>query len=97
MPSKALCDGGLFIYNTFMFYVYILQSKSFDEIYTGFTKDLKKRIAEHNSGKSSHTNKFKPWTLLTYTAFENESSARAFEKYLKTGSGIAFARKHFLR
>lgn len=96
MPSIALCDGGLFIYNALMFYVYTLKSENFDEIYTGFTKDLKKRMIDHNSGKSSHTKKFKPWKLITYTAFENEPAARAFEKYLKTGSGIAFARKHYL-
>lgn len=97
MPSVALCEGGLFIYNDAMYYVYILKSEKFDEIYTGFTKNLKARIVEHNSGKSPHTNKFKPWKLLTYTAFENETTARVFEKYLKTGSGIAFARKHYLK
>lgn len=80
-----------------MFYVYLLKSENFDEIYTGFTKDLRIRITEHNSGKSKHTKKFKPWKLVAYTAFDDEQSARQFEKYLKTGSGIAFARKHLLQ
>ncbi|MBW3569275.1 GIY-YIG nuclease family protein [Candidatus Parcubacteria bacterium] len=79
-----------------MFYVYILRSEAFDQIYTGFTKDLKNRVLDHNSGKSIHTKKFKPWKLVTYVAFDEEGSARDFEKYLKTGSGIAFARRHLL-
>lgn len=79
-----------------MFYVYLLKSQNFDEIYTGFTKDLKTRMTDHNSGKSLHTKKFKPWRLVAYTAFEDERTAREFEKYLKSGSGIAFARKHIL-
>ena len=79
-----------------MFYVYIIKSKSFDQYYTGHTSDLQNRLKDHNSGKSQHTSKYKPWVLVIYIAFETEELALAFEKYLKTGSGIAFARKHFL-
>ncbi len=79
-----------------MFYVYILQSIHSDQTYVGFTKDLKKRYEDHNAGRSSHTKKYKPWEIVAYTAFKRESSARSYEKYLKTGSGIAFMRRHFL-
>ena len=77
-----------------MFYVYILKSlSSSEQVYVGFSKNLKQRIEDHNSGKSLHTKKFKPWKLETYLAFDEESRARDFEKYLKTASGIAFRRK----
>ena len=79
-----------------MYYVYLLKSENYEQTYTGFTKDLKKRIQDHNAGRSKHTKKYKPWVLSTYFAFEDEGKARSFEEYLKTGSGIGFARKHFL-
>jgi len=79
-----------------MYYVYILRSVNFDQNYIGFTKDLKTRLTDHNDGRSKHTKKFKPWNLITYIAFENEFKARAYEEYLKTGSGIAFVRRHLL-
>lgn len=79
-----------------MYYVYILGSEGHNQIYTGFTKDLKRRFLDHNAGRSNHTKKYKPWKLVMYLLFESESKARSFEEYLKTGSGIAFARKHFL-
>jgi predicted GIY-YIG superfamily endonuclease len=61
--------------------------------YIGVTSDLRKRLFEHNNGKSSHTSKFLPWRLVTYIAFSNERKAETFERYLKSGSGHAFARK----
>lgn len=53
----------------------------------GLTSDLKKRLAEHNAGKSAHTSKFKPWRLVTYLAFSDRTRAEAFERYLKAGPG----------
>lgn len=47
----------------------------------------------HNAGEVSHTSKFMPWELKTYVAFSNEQQAIAFEKYLKSPSGRAFAKK----
>ena len=48
-----------------MYYAYILRSENFpDQTYIGSTSDLRKRLAEHNAGKSIHTNKFKPWNLV---------------------------------
>ena len=79
-----------------MYYVYLIRSVNFDQTYTGFTKDLKTRFAGHNAGRSRHTKKYKPWELVSYTAFENEFRARSYENYLKTGSGIAFTKKHIL-
>ena len=79
-----------------MYYVYILKSENSNQTYTGYTTDLEKRFKDHNSGKAIHSNKFRPWKLIAYSGFETENKAREFERYLKTGSGIAFARKHFL-
>ncbi|WP_184339691.1 GIY-YIG nuclease family protein [Prosthecobacter vanneervenii] len=77
-----------------MFYVYLLRSESHpSQIYTGFTEDLRQRLKEHNSGKSPHTRQYKPWILETYLAFSDRNQAQDFERYLKTGSGIAFANK----
>ena len=79
-----------------MFYVYILQSLSEpDCFYIGFTHDLKQRLEDHNSGKSLHTKKFKPWKLKNYFAFDDEQKAKDFEQYLKTHSGRKFCKNHF--
>jgi putative endonuclease len=78
-----------------MYYVYILRScANPDQTYVGSTSDLKKRIAERNSRKSIHTNKLKPWKLEAYVAFPHKKLADEFEKYLKSGSGRAFANRH---
>jgi predicted GIY-YIG superfamily endonuclease len=78
-----------------MFYVYILQSEADSEqFYTGLADDLRRRLAEHNEGLSLHTAKSRPWKLITYTAFADREKAAAFEKYLKSGSGREFARRH---
>jgi predicted GIY-YIG superfamily endonuclease len=75
-------------------YVYLLQSETFSEQrYVGITSDLKQRLAKHSAGKSPHTSKYMPWRLVTYIAFSDLGKARTFERYLKSGSGHAFARK----
>ena len=77
-----------------MKYVYMLESINFpNETYIGLADDLRTRIVAHNSGQSSHTAKFKPWRLVTYIGFKDESKAIAFERYLNTASGRAFANK----
>ena len=79
-----------------MRYVYQLQSVEFSEQnYTGYTTDISKRLDSHNNGQVPHTSKYKPWKLLNYIAFSDEQKARVFEIYLKSGSGRAFAKKHF--
>jgi predicted GIY-YIG superfamily endonuclease len=77
-------------------YVYILRSKiDPDAHYTGCTEDLKARLAKHNEGGVPHTAKLKPWFIETAVSFRDSAKARAFEKYLKLGSGREFARRHF--
>ena len=77
-----------------MRYVYLLQSEAVvGQRYVGVTSDLKQRLAEHNAGDSPHTSKYVPWKLVTYVAFLDERKAETFERYLKSGSGHAFARK----
>ncbi|MBV8534905.1 MAG: GIY-YIG nuclease family protein [Alphaproteobacteria bacterium] len=79
-----------------MYYVYLLEScQTSGQRYVGLTTDLKRRLAEHNAGKSSHTSKFAPWRLVTYVAFSDDGKANAFERHLNSGSGHAFARKRF--
>jgi len=81
-----------------MVYVYLIESvHQRQQHYVGITHDLKQRLIEHNEGKSPHTRKFKPWRLVTYTGFADESTAANFEKYLKSGSGKTFLKRHFLR
>jgi putative endonuclease len=80
-----------------MYYVYVIQSLSHpNQHYTGITENLNQRLVDHNEGRSVHTNKFKPWKIIVAIRFDNERKARAFEKYLKTGSGRAFMKRHFL-
>lgn len=77
-----------------MKYVYILNSIAFpDRYYTGVTDDLKVRLTRHNAKEVPHTSKYAPWRLKTYVAFSDEKQAFEFEKYLKTASGRAFAKK----
>jgi predicted GIY-YIG superfamily endonuclease len=76
-----------------MKYVYILESLGAEEhFYVGMTDDLVARLSKHNSGAVTHTSKFKPWRIKSYIAFTDEARAIAFEKYLKSGSGRAFAK-----
>ncbi|HEX9947342.1 MAG TPA: GIY-YIG nuclease family protein [Allosphingosinicella sp.] len=77
-----------------MNYVYILQSVSEpNRFYTGLCKNVEARLAAHNAGQSPHTSKFKPWRLVSSHWFETPETAAAFERYLKSGSGRAFAQK----
>ena len=77
-----------------MWYVYLLESEAVKgQRYIGLTNDLERRLAEHNTGKSPHTSKFKPWYMVTYVAFTDKGKAESFERYLKSGSGHAFANK----
>lgn len=68
-------------------YVYILRSLKNENLYVGFTHNLKLRLAEHNNGLNQSTARFRPWELLYYEAHRNEIDARRREKYLKTSAG----------
>jgi len=70
-----------------MFYVYILQSTVDRSLYIGYTTDYRRRLKEHNRGKSKAAKPFRPWKLIYYEAFLNKTDAKAREKYLKSGWG----------
>jgi len=76
--------------------VYILQSQTApDRYYTGMTSNLVGRLAEHNAGRCKHTADGRPWRVVVSITFADEAQALRFEKYLKSGSGCAFSRRHF--
>ena len=80
-----------------MHYVYILISECYPKrYYIGLTKDVERRLLEHNKGDSVYTNKYAPWKLRTYIAFENIKRAEEFERYLKSGSGFSFLKERLL-
>ena len=77
-----------------MKYVYLLESINHPgQTYVGLTDDLRHRLEEHNAGEGTHTRKYLPWRLVIYLAFSDERKATAFERYMKTASGRAFANK----
>ena len=77
-----------------MHYVYLLQSiNNPAKTYIGYTTDLKQRFKAHNQGGSIYTEADKPWKLIMYLAFTSKNKAMEFEKYIKIGSGHAFAKK----
>ena len=75
-------------------YVYIRESLDGDHFYVGITDDVPARLVKHNAGEVPHTSKYRPRRVRTYIAFTDEKLAVAFERYLKSGSGRAFAKKH---
>jgi predicted GIY-YIG superfamily endonuclease len=77
--------------------VYVLRSvKHPDRYYTGLTDNVERRLDVHNSGGSQHTAPLRPWKLVAFTQFADPESAAAFERYLKSGSGRAFSKRHFV-
>ena len=78
------------------FYVNVLVSEDNETIhYTGITQDVQARLIRRNQRLCAPTAKYRPWRIQTAIAFDSEIKARAFERYLKTGSGREFARRHF--
>jgi len=78
-------------------FVYVLRSVPYpDRYYSGLTCDVRTRLETHNSDGSKHTCHLRPWELVASIEFTRESSAVVFEKYLKSGSGRAFAKRHFI-
>jgi predicted GIY-YIG superfamily endonuclease len=77
-------------------FVYILQSDSDpSRHYVGRTANVDERLAWHNSGPCGHTVANRPWSILVSVEFGTEGEAARFERYLKSGSGRAFAKRHF--
>ena len=75
--------------------VYILKNADLPpRYYTGVTSDLSTRLVAHNKGGCPHTAKHRPWQVDVVVKFADEPRALRFEKYLKSGSGVEFARRH---
>ena len=79
-----------------MWFVYILRSLKHPFIYVGFTRNVDKRLEEHNKGTNKSTKHNAPFILEAYIAVRTETKALALEKYLKTGSGKALLQKRFM-
>jgi predicted GIY-YIG superfamily endonuclease len=78
-------------------FVYVLRSTVQPaRYYIGLTADVCSRLAVHNSGGSHHTAPLRPWRLVVSVEFTSATSAAQFERYLKSGSGRAFAKRHFV-
>ena len=77
-----------------MKYVYILESIQFPgRHYTGVADNLRARLKRHNAGEVTSSARYAPWKLRTYVALDDPDKAVALERYLKSPSGRAFARK----
>jgi putative endonuclease len=75
-------------------FVYVLKNEDHPpRYYTGVTSDVPARLAAHNEGRSPHTATLRPWRLDVVVEFTDERRAMAFERYLKSGSGCAFAKR----
>ncbi len=79
-----------------MWYVYVLRSEIDNNLYIGSTNDLRRRFAQHNSGKVDSTKSRIPLHIEAYFAVRDQSRAVELEQYLKTGSGKAFLNKRIL-
>ena len=76
--------------------VYVLKTASVvGRYYVGITDDVDERLDAHNNGRCLHTTKYRPWALHVAIEFSTQQVAARFERYLKTGSGRAFAKRHF--
>ena len=76
-------------------FVYILKSQSNPtRYYTGLTSNIAARLDDHNTGRCTHTSTGRPWQTDVVIEFSDEKRAVAFERYLKSGSGVAFSKRH---
>ena len=76
-------------------FVYVVRSKNAPKhYYTGLTSNVAARLAAHNAGHCPHTARNGPWEIDVVIEFADEERAVAFERYLKSGSGVAFAQRH---
>ena len=89
-------SGGLILIMGNRYFVYIIMSKTNGQTYTGYTTNLENRIKQHNENIGGYTKNRGPWELVWYGVFNQRHLAEDFERYLKSGSGIAFAKKRFI-
>lgn len=79
-----------------MKHVYLLQSlRDQKRRYRGLTENVPLRLKRHNDGEVPSTRPYRPWRLVVSLRFADDGKAAAFEQYLKSGSGHAFAERHF--
>jgi predicted GIY-YIG superfamily endonuclease len=77
-------------------FVYVLTNTEREpHFYIGLTFDVLARLADHNAGRCRHTARHRPWRVHVVIEFPTEQRAINFERYLKSGSGRAFAKRHF--
>ena len=76
--------------SSFKFNVYAIKSNNRNYIYVGMTNNLERRLKEHNQRENRSTKAYAPFTLIYSEAFDSRLTARAKEKYLKSGVGKAF-------
>jgi putative endonuclease len=77
-------------------FVYVLRSdRNPARHYVGLTADLSTRLQWHNAGQNVHTARDRPWSIVVSLEFADEQASVRFERYLKSGSGRAFAKRHF--
>ena len=77
-------------------FVYILRSdRDPSRHYVGRTSNVDDRLEWHNAGPSGYTIQHRPWSVVVTVEFPDERAAARFERYLKSGSGRAFAKRHF--
>ena len=76
-------------------FVYVLRNAAVPpRYYTGLASNVARRLVAHNAGSCIHTAKYRPWSLDVVIEFADERRAPVFERYLKSGSGVAFAQRH---
>lgn len=84
--TRRVVSGRLVVgYN--MYYFYVLRSSKDDRLYKGFTKDLERRLGDHNSGKVMATRHRKPFKIIYSESFNNKNDAIIREKYFKSFKG----------
>ena len=77
-------------------FVYIIRSvRNPSHRYIGVSADVRSRLEAHNAGKNRSTEPWRPWFIDVCIEFRTESTAIRFEKFLKSGIGHAFAKRHF--
>ncbi len=74
-------------------YVYVIRSLANRTLYVGISKEIERRLKEHNQGKSKYTQSYRPWELIYKEVCQDYKSARKREKYLKSAAGKNFIKK----
>jgi putative endonuclease len=80
-----------------MFFTYVLKSLKNNRFYYGCTNDLKRRLNEHNLGKSKYTRLTTPFELIYFEPFQNLNEARKREKFFKSGKGREYIKSQLTR